>query len=460
MTSTTKNMLVLDSSAGLSGDMAAGVMADLLNDDDTVLEALSFLKTHGYEAGFETIRKQDRTCRHFYVRPIDPYWKKPAHLHRTLKEVKAIIDEASMTASARALAYHVYDIIARAEAIAHDMPAEEVHFHEVASLPSIADVIAFSVCYDRLGIDGAVIDSLYEGRGTVQCDHGELEVPVPAVRNILSANPLPLKRADASGEILTPTGAAIAAAVRTADSLPVEYRVLAEGYGAGMRDTGLRGYASAQLIQLAERNQTMNNELAHGQEYPYMETLKAHLTHLLETRTKRPLIAAIDGRCASGKTTAAKLLQEQYGWTVVHADDFFLRPEQRTPERYAEPGGNLDRERLKEEVLIPLREGKPVNYRRFDCSKMELGETVSVPLTDLVIVEGSYSLHPELRDLYDLKIFFDVSAEEQLRRIEARSGREKLQAFIDRWIPLEEKYFSGCSVSETADLHINTSMHE
>ena len=141
----------------------------------------------------------------------------------------------------------------------------------------------------------------------------------------------------------------------------------------------------------------MNNELAHGQEYPYMETLKAHLTHLLETRTKRPLIAAIDGRCASGKTTAANLLQEQYGWTVVHADDFFLRPEQRTPERYAEPGGNLDRERLKEEVLMPLREGKPVNYRRFDCSKMELGETVSVPLTDLVIVEGSYSLHPELR---------------------------------------------------------------
>ena len=460
MTSTSKKMLVLDCSAGLSGDMAAGAVADLLNDDDAVLEALSFLKTHGYHAGFETVRKQDRTCRHFYVRPIDPDMKKPSHVHRTLQDVTAIIAEASLTTSARALAYHVYDIIAQAEAIAHDMPAAEVHFHEVASLPSIADVIAFSVCYDRLGIEGAVIDTLYEGKGTVQCNHGELEVPVPAVRNILSANHLPLKRADARGEILTPTGAALAAAVRTASAMPEEYHILAEGYGAGMRDTGLCGYASAQLIQLKERNQRMNNDTVRVQEYPYMETLKAHLTHLLETGAKRPVIAAIDGRCASGKTTAAKLLQEQYGWTVVHADDFFLRPEQRTPERYAEPGGNLDRERLKEEVLIPLREGKPVNYRRFDCSRMELGETVSVPVTDMVIVEGSYSLHPELRDLYDLKIFFDVSSDEQLRRIEARSGREKLQAFIDRWIPLEEKYFSGCSVSETADLHINTSMHE
>ena len=191
--------------------------------------------------------------------------------------------------------------------------------------------------------------------------------------------------------------------------------------------------------------------------YSYMETLEVHLHHLLATNPGRPLIAAIDGRCASGKTTAAELLQKQFGWTVVHADDFFLRPEQRTPERYAEPGGNLDRERLREEVLLPLREGKPAAYRRFDCSVMELGNTVEVPASDLVIVEGSYSMHPELRDLYDMTIFFDVSSEEQLRRIEARSGKEKLQMFIDRWIPLEERYFTGCKVAENADLHIITS---
>ena len=88
---------------------------------------------------------------------------------------------------------------------------------------------------------------------------------------------------------------------------------------------------------------------------------------------------------------------------------------------------------------------------------MELGNTVEVPASDLVIVEGSYSMHPELRDLYDMTIFFDVSSEEQLRRIDARSGKEKLQMFIDRWIPLEERYFTGCKVAENADLHIITS---
>ncbi len=200
----------------------------------------------------------------------------------------------------------------------------------------------------------------------------------------------------------------------------------------------------------------MTDEI-HPDCYSYMETLEEHLKFLLASNTRRPLIAAIDGRCASGKTTAAELLRKEYGWTVVHADDFFLRPEQRTPERYAEPGGNLDRERLREEVLLPLREGKPVAFRRFDCSVMELGDTVEVPASDLVIIEGSYSLHPELRDLYDMKIFFDVSSEEQLRRIEARSGTEKLKMFIDRWIPLEERYFSGCRVAENADLHIITS---
>jgi uncharacterized protein (DUF111 family) len=247
-------MLVLDCSAGLSGDMAAGAMADLLQNDEMILESLSFLEAHGYKAGFEFLKKQDRQCRHFYVRPVSASCRSHGHIHRTLSDVRNIIAEASVTPSARSLAYHVYDIIAQSEAIAHDLPAEEVHFHEVASLPSIADVIAFSVCYDRLGITGTVIPALYEGRGTVQCDHGELEVPVPAVRNILAANDLPLMRADASGEILTPTGAAIAAAVRTAASLPEEYRVLASGYGAGMRETGLRGYAAAQLILPIERN--------------------------------------------------------------------------------------------------------------------------------------------------------------------------------------------------------------
>lgn len=194
--------------------------------------------------------------------------------------------------------------------------------------------------------------------------------------------------------------------------------------------------------------------------YAYMNTLREHLTHLIRNNPGKTLLVGIDGRCASGKTTAAALLHEEYGWPVVHADDFFLRPEQRTPERYAEPGGNLDRERLKEEVLSPLKEGKPVSFQRFDCSVMRLGEVIDINPQELVTVEGSYSLHPELREFYDLKIFLDVPYEEQLKRIEERSGKEKLQVFIDRWIPLEERYFTGCGVAESADIRINTSTRD
>jgi len=192
----------------------------------------------------------------------------------------------------------------------------------------------------------------------------------------------------------------------------------------------------------------------------YAERIGKQIEQLLKQSCLRPLIIGIDGRCASGKTTLAHSLHERYGWDVVHADDFFLRPQQRTPERYAEPGGNLDRERLIEEVLMPLRQNRPVVFQRFDCSIMKLNEQITLKPTDAVIVEGSYALHPSLREYYDLKIFMDAEYEEQLRRIEHRSGKAKLEQFKTRWIPLEETYFESCGVKECADICINSSFPE
>ena len=170
-----------------------------------------------------------------------------------------------------------------------------------------------------------------------------------------------------------------------------------------------------------------------------------------------PCFIAIDGRCASGKTTLAAILKEKTGCPVVHLDDFFLRPVQRTPERFAEPGGNVDRERLLEEVIKPLEEQKDAVFQKFDCSVMELGETITVPYASLIVFEGSYSLHPALRDHFHLKVFMDVESKDQLDRIEKRNGPEKRKVFEARWIPLEETYFSHYPVSDCADLIINTS---
>lgn len=169
-------------------------------------------------------------------------------------------------------------------------------------------------------------------------------------------------------------------------------------------------------------------------------------------------IFAIDGRCASGKTSYAGELSSLLGCPVIHMDDFFLRVEQRTPERYAEPGGNVDRERFYQEVLCPLKEHRGFSYQRFDCAKMELADFVTVPVSDMVIVEGSYSLHPDLRDAYDLSVFLTVAAEKQLERILKRSNEEKLKMFQKKWIPLEESYFSAFEPEKYADFVRDTTV--
>ena len=194
----------------------------------------------------------------------------------------------------------------------------------------------------------------------------------------------------------------------------------------------------------------------------WIKLLEAQADQIIaQVKTEQiPFLIGIDGRCAAGKTTISEILSRKTGWPIVHLDDFFLRPEQRTPERYAEPGGNVDRERLLEEVMIPLEQHKAVTFQKFDCSCMKLGEAVSIPKADVIVFEGSYALHPELRDHYHLRVFLDVDPEDQLERIEARSGKEKRAVFEARWIPLEETYFSFYQVASCADLTINTSMPE
>ena len=165
-------------------------------------------------------------------------------------------------------------------------------------------------------------------------------------------------------------------------------------------------------------------------------------------------IVAIEGRCAAGKSSLAGRLGEQLGIPVVHMDHFFLRPEQRTKERLAKPGENVDHERFREEVLEPLAAGKAVSYRPYFCQTGTLGEPITLPPSPVVLVEGSYSCHPALWDYYDLRVFLTVDRSEQLRRIEARDGPSRLQVFREKWIPLEERYFSAFQVEERCDYRL------
>ncbi len=174
------------------------------------------------------------------------------HVHRGLPEILEIIRQADMTERAKGLAEKIFRILAQAEAKAHGVPVEQVHFHEVGAVDSIVDILAVAVCLDDLDITDVVIPRLCEGTGTVRCQHGILPVPVPAVLHIIQEHSLPLTVTQVEGELVTPTGAAIAAAIRTTGTLPERFFVKKTGIGAGKRAYACPGILRAMILETGE----------------------------------------------------------------------------------------------------------------------------------------------------------------------------------------------------------------
>ena len=182
--------------------------------------------------------------------------------------------------------------------------------------------------------------------------------------------------------------------------------------------------------------------------------LERRIGALIASGAPRVLVA-LDGKCATGKTTLAGALAAKYGCAVCHMDDFFLRPSQRTPERLEKPGENVDHERFLEEVLRPLREGRPVRYRPWSCRTQSFAEIRLLEPARLTIVEGAYCLHPALRGFYDLRVVLTAPLPVRLSRLRAREGGN-FPNYPAKWIPLEDAYFSACAVEQCADLVLDT----
>ncbi len=169
---------------------------------------------------------------------------------------------------------------------------------------------------------------------------------------------------------------------------------------------------------------------------------------------KSDAVIAIDGMCASGKTTLASNLAEQFGAQIIHMDDFFLTPEMRTEQRLSQAGGNIHYERFVDEVVSGVLSGNEFSYRVFSCKTGEFAQTKSVQPSTPIIVEGSYALHPLIPDIYDLKIFLEITHETQLERILCRNGKEALEVFKSKWIPLENLYFDTFDIKNKCDFVI------
>lgn len=167
---------------------------------------------------------------------------------------------------------------------------------------------------------------------------------------------------------------------------------------------------------------------------------------------KNRLLVAIEGGAGSGKSTLGDLLTKIYDCSLFHADDYFLQPHQRTAERLAEAGGNLDRERLEREILQPLRDGEAAVWRRYDCGTQSLCEAETAPIKALNIVEGAYSMHPDLAGYYDLSCFLRIDPRLQAERILRRNGEEMAERFFNLWLPLEARYFDATDAAARCDL--------
>ncbi|MBC8611523.1 nickel pincer cofactor biosynthesis protein LarC [Massilimaliae timonensis] len=295
--------LYLECSSGISGDMTVGALLDLGVDRQKLEAALNSLQVEGYALQFGRAKKAGIDAFDFDVKLEHPehpdvththphhddghhhneehhhhhehqhegehhhgeHSHHHAHVHRNLDDVLAIIESGDLTPKARELAKKIFHIIAQAEAKAHGLPLEQVHFHEVGAVDSIVDVVGAAVCIDLLAVDRVIVSPLSEGCGHVHCAHGQMPVPVPAVANIAVARKVPLVMTGIPGELVTPTGIAIASAAAEAFQVPSQMNILRIGYGAGKKD--LPGQANVLRAYLLEEEAG-----ASGEEVLQMET--------------------------------------------------------------------------------------------------------------------------------------------------------------------------------------------
>lgn len=261
--------LYLDCQAGIAGDMLVAALLDLGGKPalERLTQMLEKLSLEGFSVSVTRVKKAGIDCCDFDVK-LDAAHENHDHdmaylhglgdtshdhdhhhAHRGLAQVEQVIDAASLSDRARGLARDAFRILARAEAKPHGLPIDQVHFHEVGAVDSIVDVLAAAFLIDDLDIERAIVPALTDGHGTIRCQHGVIPVPVPATLNICIAHGLPLSSSSVEGELVTPTGAALVAALEPEFSLPERYTIRAVGLGAGKRSYERPSILRAMLIE-------------------------------------------------------------------------------------------------------------------------------------------------------------------------------------------------------------------
>lgn len=286
------NKLYLECYSGISGDMTVAALLDLGADQQVLMEGLESLNLPGYQLKIGRVKKNGIDACDFDVILDEPehhhdhdhehhhdhdhdhehhhdhehehphdhehehhhdheheHHHHHDHVHRNIGDIFAIIDQSKISDRAKQTAKDIFRIIAAAESKAHGIAEDQVHFHEVGAVDSIVDIVSAAICLDNLDITEAVVSDLYEGCGYVHCQHGLMPVPVPAVVNIAADNALRLRLTQTRGEMITPTGAAIAAYLSKGGKLPESFVIEKIGLGAGKKDFATANILRAFLIR-------------------------------------------------------------------------------------------------------------------------------------------------------------------------------------------------------------------
>ena len=218
----------LDCASGISGDMTLGALVDAGADLAIIQAGINSLGLSGCR-----IVRSEAKKRGFHATQIT-IEHEPEHKHRHLHHITAMIDGSTLTERQRELAKRIFQKLAEAEAKVHGSTIEKVHFHEVGAVDSIADIVGSAIGFDLLGVERIVCSPIPTGRGFVEIAHGRCSIPAPATGELLQG--IPLAPLDVEGELTTPTGAAIVAALADDFGLLPAMAVERIGYGSGQKD--------------------------------------------------------------------------------------------------------------------------------------------------------------------------------------------------------------------------------
>lgn len=222
-------VLCYDCFSGISGDMNLGAMIDLGITVSFLKHELEKLNLRGWELIAEKDQRHGITGTKVTVKQTIH-----EHAHRHLSDIEKIINGSSLSDADKKLSMKIFLKIANAEALVHDIPVQEVHFHEVGAIDSIIDVAGAAICFNALNVDEVFVSEVELGGGFVNCDHGKLPVPAPATAEIMKG--IPARTGGVDFEATTPTGAAILSVLGTGFSSGQAIKIEKTAYGIGHKD--------------------------------------------------------------------------------------------------------------------------------------------------------------------------------------------------------------------------------